>query len=212
MIVNAEAVDDGNDPTTTLRAGLAIGLKTSDGEAYAYDADAADGTQFCIGALYADTPQGEAALVVTHGNFAAAELIGFDAAALAQCPGLVVDYIPQFGGLLMQPRGVQVHATNYNVQAADNGLLLLATAAATFTLPSPANGLAFRFAQSANANLVIAGSSNLICGGVNDGSSAAFTTTDEKAGAHALVEAVYVAGGTLKWLVSNLSGLTMAVS
>ena len=58
----------------------------------------------------------------------------------------------------MHPRGIYRKSGNYTVTADDNGLLFLATAAVTFTLPTKQNGLAFRFAQTADANLVITGS------------------------------------------------------
>ena len=46
--------------------------------------------------------------------------------------------------------------------AADNGLLFLATAAAAFTLPAKQNGLAFRFVQTADANLVVQGAADIV--------------------------------------------------
>ena len=94
----------------------------------------------------------------------------------------------------------------------DNGLLFLATAAATFTLPTKQNGLAFRFAQTADANLVIQGSADLVHKGNAAASTVTFSTASEKIGSHVLVECLYTAAGTLKWLVSNLGGTTATVA
>ena len=71
-----------------------------------------------------------------------------------------------------------------------------------FTLPVKANGLAFRFLQTANAALTITGSSDLIHKGSAGGSSVTFSTTNEKIGSHALVECIYTANSTLRWLDS----------
>src|SRR5690606_17401421 len=101
---------------------------------------------------------------------------------------------------------------NYTVLASDNGLLFLATAAVTFTLPTKQNGLAFRFAQSADANLVISGSSDIIHKGNAGASTVTFSTASEKIGSHVLVECIYTAASTLKWLVTNLGGTTATVA
>jgi hypothetical protein len=50
-IIGSAAVDDGNTPTTTLRAGLALGRKTSDDKLYEWDPDAVDGTENLEGIL-----------------------------------------------------------------------------------------------------------------------------------------------------------------
>src|SRR5204863_6723631 len=98
-------------------------------------------------------------------------------------------------GVLMHPRGVYRKSSNYTVTANDNGLLFLATAAVTFTLPSKQNGLAFRFVQTADANLVISGSADIIAKGNAAASSVTFSTTNEQIGSHVLVECMYVGTG-----------------
>lgn len=50
-IIGSGALDDGNTPTTTLRAGLALGRKTSDDKLYEWDPDATDGTENLEGIL-----------------------------------------------------------------------------------------------------------------------------------------------------------------
>jgi hypothetical protein len=42
--------------------------------------------------------------------------------------------------------------------------------------------------------------------------SVTFGTTSEKIGSHVLVECLYTAAGTLKWLVTNLGGTTATVA
>ena len=49
VVIDAAAVDAGNTPTTTLRGGLVVAIKDSDGNVYPYDADANDGTQIPVG-------------------------------------------------------------------------------------------------------------------------------------------------------------------
>ena len=39
-----------------------------------------------------------------------------------------------------------------------------------------------------------------------------FSTASEKIGSHVLVECIYTADSTLKWLVSNLGGTTATVA
>jgi hypothetical protein len=112
----------------------------------------------------------------------------------------------------MHPRGIYRKSSNYTVTASDNGLLFLATAAVTSTLPTKENGLAFRFVQTADADLVIAGSSDIIAKGNAAASSVTFSTASEKIGSHVLVECIYTAASTLKWLVTNLGATTPTVA
>ena len=99
-----------------------------------------------------------------------------------------------------------------SVVAADNGKLFLATAAVNFTLPTKANGLAFRFLQTADANMVITGSSDIVTIHNAGASSITYSTANQKIGSHILVECVYTAASTLRWIVSNLGGTTMTIA
>src|SRR5688572_33041157 len=47
----ASAVDAGNTPTTTLRAGLVLAIDGTTGAAHPYDPDATDGKQIAVGVL-----------------------------------------------------------------------------------------------------------------------------------------------------------------
>jgi hypothetical protein len=221
VTITGGATDSGNSPTTTLRGGILMARLDSNGEADTYSPDANDGRQIAIGVL--EQPQdmlvdGVATdrftQVLVHGLVKENELLNLDARArqqLGQRLTLDGEFSPQ-AGVLMHPRGVYRKAANYTVVAADNGLLFLATAAVTFTLPTKANGLAFRFLQTADANLVISGSADIIHKGNAAANTVTFSTASEKIGSHVLVECLYTAAGTLKWLVANLGGTTATVA
>jgi hypothetical protein len=152
--------------------------------------------------------------MLVHALVREGELIGLDPRAKQQL-GLRFfidkETSPQ-AGTLMHPRGIYRKSSNYTVTAGDNGLLFLATAAVTFTLPTKQNGLAFRFAQTADNNLVISGSGDIIAKGNAAASSVTFSTANEKIGSHVLVECLYTNTGTLKWLLTNLGGTTPTVA
>jgi hypothetical protein len=215
------AVDAGNTPPTTLRGGNLLAIDDATGKANTYSPDATDGRQIAVGILEHHQDmlvEGVAAdrftQMLVHGLVKESELVGLDPRARQQLGlrfALDREHSPQ-AGVLMHPRGIYRKAANYAVVAADNGLLFLATAAATFTLPAKQNGLAFRFVQSADANLVIQGSADLVHKGNAGANSVTFSTANEKIGSQALVECLYTAAGTLKWLVSNLGGTTATVA
>jgi len=215
------AVDSGNTPTTTLRGGNLLAIVAATGKVDTYSPDATDGRQIAVGILekaqdmlVAGVATERFTQMLVHGLVREGDLLNLDARARQQLGQRFVfdrETSPQ-AGVLMHPRGIYRKSTNYTVTADDNGLLFLATAAATFTLPTKANGLAFRFAQTADANLVISGSSDIIHKGNAGASSVTFSTSSEKIGSHVLVECVYTAASTLKWLVTNLGGTTATVA
>ncbi|HEX5103954.1 MAG TPA: head decoration protein [Pirellulaceae bacterium] len=217
----ASSIDSDNSPTSTLRGGNVLAIIDSSGKATLYDPDATDGTQIAVGIL--EKPQsmlvdGTATdrftQMLVHGLVKEGELLGLDPRGKQQL-GLRCTFdretSPQ-AGVLMHPRGIYRKSTNYTVVAGDNGLLFLATAAATFTLPTKENGLAFRFAQTADANLVIQGSADLIHKGNAAANTVTFSTASEKIGSQVLVECLYTNTGTLKWLVTNLGATTPTVA
>ena len=215
------AADVGNTPSTTLRGGNILAIVDASGKANTYSPDATDGRQIAVGILehHQDMLQDGVATdrftqMLVHGLVKEGELIGLDPRAKQQLGGRLVfdrEISPQ-AGTLMHPRGIYRKSGNYTVVAGDNGLLFLATAAVTFTLPTKANGLAFRFAQTADANLVIQGAADLIHKGNAAANTVTFSTANEKIGSHVLVECLYTAAGTLKWLVSNVGGTTATVA
>jgi len=221
VVIDSLAVDAGNTPTTTLRGGLVVALKDSDGNIYPYDADANDGTQIAIGVLskHQDMLVDGVATdrfsqILVHGLLRENQLLGLDPRAKGVLGGrFVFDRdLHASAGLLLHPRGVYRKSADYSVVQADNGLLFLATAAVTFTLPTKQNGLAFRFLQTADAQLRVNGSGDIVHKGNAAASSVTFNTASERIGSHVLVECAYVADGTLKWLVSNLGGTTVVVA
>lgn len=216
----SSSTDTGNSPVTTLRAGLVLAYRDTDGKVAPYAPDASDGTQIAVGVL----EQHQDMLVngvasdrftqmIVHGLVREGELINLDARARQQlAQQFTFDRKPMSPAPLLAPRGVYRKSTNYTVTAADNGLLFIATGAATFTLPTKANGLAFRITQTVDSDLTISGSSDLIHKGSAAASSVAFSTVGQKIGSQVLVECVYTGTGTLKWPVTNLGGTTATVS
>jgi len=219
-LVNS-ASDSGNTPATTVRGGNLLGIADSTGKANLYSPDANDGRQIAVGILEHSqdmlvngTATDRFTQMLVHGLVRDSELIGLDPRAKQQLGLRFVfdrEASPQ-AGVLMHPRGIYRKSANYTVTQNDNGLLFLATAAVTFTLPAKQNGLAFRFAQTADANLVIAGAADIIAKGNAAASTITFSTANEKIGSQVLVECLYVNTGTLKWLVTNLGATTPTVA
>jgi hypothetical protein len=217
----SSTVDSGNTPTTTIRGGNLLGIVDASGKVNTYSPDANDGRQIAVGILEHNQDMlvnGSAAdrftKMLVHGLIRDGELINLDLRAKQQLGTRFHfdrEVSPQ-AGVLMHPRGVYRKSTNYTVVAADNGLLFIATAGVTFTLPTKQNGLAFRFLQTADANLVISGSSDIIAKNNASASSVTFSTANEKIGSQVLVECVYVNTSTLKWVVTNLGATTPTVA
>ncbi|HZL88951.1 MAG TPA: head decoration protein [Pirellulaceae bacterium] len=221
VTLDAAATDPGNSPTTTLRGGNVLALVDASGKAHTYDPDANDGRQMAVGILeHYQNMLVDGAIadrftqILVHGLVKESELVGLDPRARQQLGARFI-FDKDFGaslGVLMHPRGIYRKSANYVVTAADNGLLFLATAAVAFTLPAKQNGLAFRFFQTADFDLTIAGSADIIHKGNAAASSVAFQTAGQKIGSHALVECLYTADSVLKWVVSNLGGTTATVA
>lgn len=221
VIIGSGTVDSGNTPTTTLRGGNLLAIVDTTGKVDTYSPDANDGRQIAVGVLehYQDMLVAGVATdrftqMLVHGLLKEGELVNLDPRARQQLGRRFVfdrENSPQ-AGTLMHPRGIYRKSSNYTVLPGDNGLLFLATAAVTFTLPVKQNGLAFRFAQTADANLVISGGGSIIHKGNAAATTVTFSTANEKIGSHVLVECVYTAAATLKWLVTNLGGTTATVA
>lgn len=213
--------DTGNTPATTLRGGNVLAIADANGKATLYSPDANDGRQIAVGVLEQTQDMllnGVATdrftQLLAQGLVREGELLNLDLRAKQQLgPRFFFDRdLSSPAGVLMHPRGIYRKGTNYTVVAGDNGLLFLATAAVNFTLPTKQNGLAFRFLQTADANLVITGSADIIAKGNAAANTVTFSTSSEKIGSHVLVECVYVGTSTLKWLVTNLGATTPTVA
>lgn len=223
-VVASATVDSGNTPTTTLRGGNILSLDASSGKLELYDADANDGTQLPVGILEKHLnmlSQGTAAdrfvTWLKGGILKVSELLGLDyhARAVLLRSGFQFDSItPDGAAFLVHPRKTQQHSTDYTVTADDNGDLLVATAAATFTLPTKANGLCFEFLQTADANMIIAsaGSADDIIADADAGADTlTFSTSSEKIGSRVRLRCIYV-GANLRWIVEKLTANTMTVA
>jgi hypothetical protein len=221
VMLDSTCVDSGNTPTTTLRAGNLIALDDATGRGFIYDPDAADGKQVVLGVLEktVDMLQNGVATarlveVIVAGRVKQGMLIALDPRARVALAGRI-EFDQEWtnsGGHLLLPRSVYRKAANYTLTAADHGAHFVATAAVSFTLPTKQNGLSFRFTQIADANLAIVGSSDLVV--VNNAAASSVTcqTSSEKIGSQLLVECVYTAASTLKWIVTNLGGTTLTIA
>ncbi len=217
-LLAAANVDAGNTPTTTLRGGNLLSIDDTTGEAYVYDPDATDGKQIAVGVLERsqDMLQNGSATdrftqMLVHGLLKEAELHGLDPRARQQLASRFIfdRSLDTSAGELMHPRGVYRKGANYTVTVQDNGLLFLATAAVNFTLPAKQNGLAFRFLQTADADMAIIGVADIVYRNSASNSSLTFSTAGQKLGSHVLIECMYTAANTLKWVASNLGDTTI---
>jgi hypothetical protein len=221
IMLTSSTIDGSNSPNSVIRGGNLLAIIDASGKVNTYSPDANDGRQIAVGVLEHNQDMLQSGVatdrftqMLIHGLVREGELIGLDPRARQQLGQRFVfdrESSPQAGSL-MHPRGIYRKSANYTVTPADNGLLLLATAAVTFTLPTKQNGLAFRFLQTADFNLVIAGSADIIAKGNAAANSVTFSTANEKIGSHVLVECLYVNPGTLKWLVTNLGATTPTVA
>ena len=223
VTVDSTAVDSGNTPTTTLRAGLVMGIKTSDGNAYAYDPDGTDGTENPVGVLETSVnmlnEQGTAvdrsANLVIRANFKEVDLINLDEHAktvLSQL-GSIFDQFPQ-NVHLPWPTTTEHVTASLTVTASDNGRMFIvdgATLQVDFTLPTKAKGLAFWFFNTDDVDMRVVGAGNDIIT-INDdaASSVEYATGSQKIGSFCKVWCDYH-GANLKWFFANINGHTLTV-
>jgi hypothetical protein len=228
VTVDSTATDAGNtNLTTTLRAGLVMARKDSDGNYYPYVPTATDGTQIPRGILPIQLPmvgpngvvEDKVISLIVRGNFQTSELYTTTGAI----DGAAIRALSELGCVFDAPAGyhvstgyigVQTHGADYTVLPADNGKLLVATAAVTFTLPTIANGLSFEFLQTANNNMVIASAGSLddiVAKNDAAADTLTFSTSSNLIGARVRVTATQF-GATLKWTVQELSTCTMTVA
>jgi hypothetical protein len=209
----------GNTPDTTIRGGNILAIDAS-GAARLYDPDANDGQQIAVGVLEhtqdmleGGVPTQRLVSMLVHGLLKESELHGLDPRAKQQLASRFVfdRSVGTSGGELMHPRGVVRKSSNYTITPEDNGMLFIATGAVSFTLPEKANGLAFRFLQTADATMSISGSGILTVGNAN-ASSVSASSANQKIGAHLLFECMYIAANTLRWVVSNLGNTALSIS
>lgn len=213
-VIGSAAVDAGNTLTTTLRNGLVMAKKTSDGLWYEYDPTQVDGREVARGVLIqslsmmnivtgvVDKKNGR---ILVGGNLKASALVGLDSGARRQMASSF-KFDDDFsgrnwgGGFLRElPK-----AANYTVVAADNHTEFVATAAAVFTLPAIGKGYRFKFRNQADANMQVSSAegTNVVALHNASASSVAFSTANQKIGGAVVV---YSNKAGDKWITENAS-------
>lgn len=207
VVLASTALDATGTPTTVLRKGLVLGKITASGKHAQYDPAATDGSQFPVGVLRESVdlydPRAGATtdrngLMQVWGLVKPASLYGFDENARLQLSTRFVwDDLRQEVAL----DKVVAKTTSYTVLATDTNTTFTTTGAAgavTFTLPTLARGLRFRFQNVVDQNMVVAGAAGTIVALNNAAAtSVTFSTASQKIGA--AVEVVANEAGT-KWL------------
>lgn len=218
--IKSTVTDSGNTPTTTLRGGLILARKTSDGLDYKYDPTATDGTQRPIGILEKHTTMldryGTAAdkvknvlkggLIQNTTDLGNVDLMAL--AVLLRTGFMTMDAVPNGSAFLYHPVAREFKTADYTITAADNGkLLVAATNAVNYTLPTLAAalvGFQVQVYQSGNNNLVVTAAADTIIYDDTTGGKATtltWSTANQKMGAGAILRADYDVSGTLSWYV-----------
>lgn len=220
VTIDASSTVPGNTPETTLPAGTILARSQVTGKLHPYVPDANDGRQVPLGILERSqdmlvdgVPTDRLAKMLVLGLVKSRLVPHLDRRAqdlLAE--RLHFDTDPAtIGGRMLSTRRVVRQEEDLTLHAEDHGTLFVATDEVTFTLPTKQNGLTFRFAQSVDESMTIAGSSDLLARGIGNGSAAIFDTASQRIGSQLLVECVYVGEGNLRWLATNLGGTTLSV-
>ena len=221
-IISSTATDFTNTPTSILRPGLIMAKLDSDGSWVAYSPGSTDGSQEARGVLVTEvnmtdystgSPAARVPIgIVISGKIKAGAVIGLNQQARNQLAARGFLFDDDVFASARFSRIVE-KAVDYTVVAADSGKLFVATAAVNFTLPTISAGLSFEFLNAADSNMTVTSptSDNVILDSDASGDSVAFSTASHKIGGHLRFEAIYI-GGTLKWMVSNLSYATNTVT
>lgn len=215
VIKGSAASDAGNSPTTELRHGLLMGKRATDGYYAHYAPNATDGTQVTEGFLFEarrtiDTTGNtvdRVGQIVVAGHARASQVLLLDQQARAQLFGRMT-FDDDLVGNQCGWKQVLAKTANYTVVAADNNTIFTnqgASGAVTFTLPTIAKGLRYRFFAEANQNLIVASAAGDTLVVFNDAAadSIAFQTANEIIGG--AIE-VYANADATKWLVFVMLG------
>lgn len=227
VVLDTSASDAGNSPTTELRHGLLMGKLSSNGFYQHYQPNVVTGPQVVEGFLWMprrtiDTDGNSVnrdAQIVIAGYVKSSQLLLLDENARRQMQSRFVfddRPTPIFGGWTQ----VIPKTANYTVVAGglntpgDNNTHFTTTgnaAAITFTLPAVAKGNRFRFTNTVDQNMTIAGPANtLVVFNNAAATSIAVQTVAQKIGAS--FEVTANDDGT-KWLVlPYVSGHTVTVA
>lgn len=228
--IKSTVTDGGNSPTTTLRAGKVLAIKTSDGMAYAYAPTGTDGTQTPVGVVprYLSmydrfgVVEDKFSHVLTAGWLKdVAMLLGSDKYAIAVLArlGLRPAQVDPHGSLFgVYYKGRYFNTADYTILNADHGTKQVAiTNAVNFTLPDLATvgrGFEVFIYNAVDATMVITAAANTIIYGDAGGAlstTLTFNTANKKMGGQALMVADYGTDGTtLQWYAYNVVGATSA--
>lgn len=211
VVISSAAVDAGSSPTTDLRTGLVMGKVTSSGEYVAYSGTATDGSEVAEGILFegrrtlsplTNLAEDKLGQIVVGGAVKGGSLYGIDQLARAQMHGRFVfdDDLP---GNTFGWKQVTAKTANYTVTASDKNTIFTnqgASGSVTFTLPTLAKGLKYRFFVEADQTVIVASAAADTLVVFNDvaADSIAFQTSSEKVGG--AIEVIANADAT-KWLV-----------
>jgi hypothetical protein len=208
-VLDSTTVDARNTPTTTLSRGLVLGQITASGKLKEYDPTATDGSDVAVGILYDNVPMLNAAGTAVDrvcrylwfGPVKATQLGGLDVLARRQLAGQIwFDDKPNQDTHVSR---VVAKTADYTVTAEDNNTIFTtrgASGTVTFTLPTIARGLRYRFFNEADQNMVVASvvADTMVTFADLAADSIAFSTTSEKIGG--AIE-VIANDNASKWLV-----------
>lgn len=232
-IIASTAVDAGNTPTTTLRAGLIMGRITSSKLLKEWNPDGTDGSELIAGILMEDQKMLDYLGSVEVKGSSPILAAGCVKAAQLLIEGTVFtsSAAEQHARTLMKSRFVfdddlvmkvpfwtmtreLIVTGDTTVTAAQNGTLFVVSGGTgvTFTLPTPTDGLTYEFINLDDQNMAVAsaGSNDDIVFKNDTGAdSLTFSTMSEKKGARLRVR---YSGVVSKWFVENLSTCTVTVA
>lgn len=230
IVISGATRDAGNSPTTVLRPGLLLGLKTSTGEYEEWDADAVDGTQDIRAILWKELRAQDFNANNTDRHFTA--FVGGNVPLLAdklliqgtaftssadeflarrqlQGSGFVLDDDPMGYLSGTRPRFDKVTATSDTLTESQNGTLITYSnaAAVTVTLPAIHPGLEFTLLRTGDEEFVVQsaeGNNVLVGNNLTTADKITFTQAGEHIGAGVRVKGIYV-GTTPMWLMEVMT-------
>lgn len=239
-VILSTSTDNGNTPTTTLRAGLVLSQLSSN-KWSPYDANATDGSQVAQGILCSDVKMlgiegsvgDRLAVVVVGGPVKGGQLLynapvassstltGLDYQARSHFRGRVTFDDDLVGNQYPWKQGLAKTA-DYTVVASDNGTVFETTGAAgavTFTLPAllDANsnpvckGVRFKFVNTVDQNMVISIAGSDTLICKNNAAGATATFSTTNQKIGSIAVVYTNAAGT-KWIVEVLSDTTVTVA
>ena len=228
VTIGSTATDAGSTPTTTLRPGLVLAKKTSDGQYYPHSPSSTHGTQYALCVLAAGvnmldntgTAVAQSGCIVFDGghmdpsgwitssqsgaflNLARRQLEGSGKFTFNDDPSAAAK------GMVQRAAYEVTKTAAYTILAADNGTRFDttgATASVTLTLPAIASGLEYMVRAGAAQTVIVASAegSNIVAKNNLTASNLAYSTSNSIIGGTLSIKSN--AAGT-KWDAINVSG------